>query len=167
MIDNNPVKNPKVREKISQTLKGRHCSPQSEFKKGHKLRAGMKHSEESKQKMSKARKGKPAWNKGLHGYNKGSKNPNWKGGLSRKKRSANLLEYRQWREAVFKRDNWTCQECQKRGGDLEAHHIKAFYKYPKLRFEISNGQTLCIICHMKIDKHRNNFNSNGKEQPTR
>jgi 5-methylcytosine-specific restriction endonuclease McrA len=52
------------------------------------------------------------------------------------------IEYKRWRMKVFLRDNFTCQFCWKRGIYLEAHHIKDFKKYPKLRFKVENGITL-------------------------
>ncbi len=86
---------------------------------------------------------------------RGAKNGNWKGGIT----PANTLirgsaEFKQWRDAVFERDNWTCQKCGAKSGKgkevyLEGHHIKSFAKYPELRFEVSNGQTLCLTCHKK------------------
>lgn len=54
-----------------------------------------------------------------------------------------------WRKAIFKRDDYTCQECNKKGCYLEAHHIKPFAYFPKLRFILSNGLTLCKECHNK------------------
>lgn len=54
-----------------------------------------------------------------------------------------------WRKAVFDRDNYTCQECCERGGTLEADHIKPWAFFPDLRFELSNGRTLCRRCHDK------------------
>jgi len=59
-----------------------------------------------------------------------------------------------WRKDVFERDNWTCQLCGKRGGNIEAHHKKGWAKYPKLRYKLNNGITLCIPCHKKVDKFR-------------
>ena len=54
-----------------------------------------------------------------------------------------------WRREVFKRDDYTCQECGIRGTYLEADHIKPFAYFPELRYELSNGRTLCRKCHDK------------------
>jgi hypothetical protein len=54
-----------------------------------------------------------------------------------------------WRNKVFKRDDYTCQICHSKGGYLEAHHIKPFAYFPDLRFDINNGKTLCRKCHDK------------------
>ena len=57
-------------------------------------------------------------------------------------------QYKDWRMAVYTRDNFTCQwpncHSQKR---LNAHHIKTWAKFPGLRFEINNGITLCKNHH--------------------
>lgn len=60
--------------------------------------------------------------------------------------------YKEWRQTVFERDDYTCQHCQQRGGALQAHHICSWSKYPDLRYEVENGVTLCIACH-KIANH--------------
>ena len=77
---------------------------------------------------------------------------NWQGGktdLTIKIRASK--EYRLWREAVFKRDNWTCIWCGYRGKKLNADHIKPFSLFPELRFALDNGRTLCENCHRKTD----------------
>jgi len=76
-------------------------------------------------------------------------NSNWKGGKTAKLRPRHTTRYKIWRKSVFVRDSFTCQRCNKRGGRLEAHHIKSWKKYPKFRFFISNGLTLCFKCHHK------------------
>jgi len=86
-------------------------------------------------------------------YMRGNKRYNWKGGFSKGRRNYKIdKKYRMWRERVFERDDYTCQYCKLKSGCgktvyLEAHHIKSWAEYPKLRFEISNGKTLCKDCH--------------------
>lgn len=59
----------------------------------------------------------------------------------------NDAKHKEWRDKIFKRDNWICQTCGKGGCYLEPHHIKGWSKYPKLRYDVKNGVTLCIECH--------------------
>jgi len=86
----------------------------------------------------------------------GDKSNFWKGGISTENRKLRASKkWKLWREAVFERDNWTCQKCGARSGTgkpllLHPHHIKAFAKYPELRFIISNGITLCVSCHKEV-----------------
>ena len=88
---------------------------------------------------------------------KGEKSYRWKGGISHlSKPIRKSLQFRLWRESVFQRDNYTCQCCGIHSGlgkavILHPHHIKSFSEYPELRFEISNGQTLCEDCHKNTD----------------
>lgn len=108
-------------------------------------RKGKKHSEESKKKMSE--------HSSHYKYWLGKKRPdiskenhyNWKGGISN--RDMTSPEYKRWRLSVFTRDNFTCLNCKKVGGNLEAHHIKRWCDYPELRFDVNNGATLCKDCH--------------------
>jgi len=83
-----------------------------------------------------------------------------------KERVRKSIEYRRWRLAVFVRDNWTCQKCKSRNGNgaevyLEAHHKKPYTKYPKLRFDVNNGLTLCKSCHKDENKKQMKGNKNG------
>jgi 5-methylcytosine-specific restriction endonuclease McrA len=83
-------------------------------------------------------------------HNKGPKSHFWRGG--RTKEVILLREsarYGTWRRAVYERDDFTCQGCKRRGGRLNADHIKSFARFPELRFELSNGRTLCEDCHRK------------------
>ncbi len=86
------------------------------------------------------------------GRKRADRNPNWRGGVT-KPRKADLTtkEYREWRKAVFERDDYTCQreECEAHGGELHAHHIKPWAWFPELRYEVGNGVTLCKLCHEK------------------
>lgn len=65
---------------------------------------------------------------------------------SAKKR--NTYAYRQWRNAVIKRDG-CCHLCGSKN-NLVAHHKKGFSEFPELRLDIDNGITLCHDCHVKL-----------------
>lgn len=124
-------------------------------------------SKESRLKMSLAQKGRKAPftafkkgniapMKGKHNYKIMKENHwAWKGGIYPKHLAIRKsLEYRLWRDAVFKRDNYTCQECgDNRGHNLNADHIKPFALFPELRLDIDNGRTLCVGCHKKTDTY--------------
>lgn len=134
--------------------KGLHLSKKTEFKKGMvSWNKGLHIST-----GGGVKKGNIPWNKGLKldyiphfkHRNKmvGEKNPAWKGGVSTiNQKIRKSFEYEEWRRNVFKKDNYTCQHCGKVGGWLEADHIKLFSIHDKLRFDVSNGQTLCEKCH--------------------
>lgn len=81
----------------------------------------------------------------------GEANKNWKGGVTPENiKIRSSEEYRIWRMAVFSRDGFTCQMCgDDKGGNLEADHIKPFWKFPELRLDVNNGRTLCKTCHTK------------------
>lgn len=84
----------------------------------------------------------------------------WKGGTSKR----DMSKQKEWSTKVFIRDNYTCQDCGKRGGYLQAHHIKGYTEYPELRWDIDNGQTLCKKCHYKTYKfYRNQFTETCKK----
>ena len=118
----------------------------------------------------KAHIGVAPWNKGVKGiqiaWNRGlpmerwqkENNPNWKGGITKEnEKIRKTIEYKNWRRACMERDNFTCQICLKRGGDLEIDHIKPQSLFPELRFELTNGRTLCIPCHRKTDTYGENI----------
>lgn len=61
-------------------------------------------------------------------------------------------EYKLWRDAVYARDEYTCQYCGQVGGKLNAHHILPYASYPELRTSIENGVTLCVKCHKAVHR---------------
>lgn len=103
------------------------------------------------------------WNKGknwnwtdeqkekLKGKKTGKNNGRWindRTNLSQNEYKHLDYKYRNWMFAVKKRDNWKCKinnsDCK---GRLESHHILNWKNYPELRYEISNGITLCHSHH--------------------
>lgn len=88
---------------------------------------------------------------------RGDKAPNWQGGKVAEHRIIRTsVEYKLWREAVFKRDNYQCIWCGARSGkgksvEIQADHIKPFAQFPELRFAIDNGRTLCRPCHQTTE----------------
>lgn len=58
-----------------------------------------------------------------------------------------------WSTMVKERDGNKCTRC---GSiyELHAHHVHSYKSHPDLRYEVSNGITLCAVCH-RIE-HRNN-----------
>lgn len=84
----------------------------------------------------------------------GDKNWKWKGGVSKGyKKGYYSTEYKNWRKAVFKRDDFACVDCGYRGY-ITAHHIKSFAYFPESRYDINNGKTLCEECHKKTDNYK-------------
>jgi 5-methylcytosine-specific restriction endonuclease McrA len=80
---------------------------------------------------------------------RGPANPRWSGGPKRPHLSP---EHRTWREAVFRKDDYTCQNCGARSSAgnpvyLQAHHVKRVVDEPFAAFDVDNGQTLCLECH--------------------
>lgn len=79
---------------------------------------------------------------------RGQRSCNWKGGVSTERIAAmSRSEYREWRTEVFERDQFECKRCGQVGGKLHAHHVKEWAKFPALRFDVANGETLCVSCH--------------------
>lgn len=61
-------------------------------------------------------------------------------------------EYKDWRKAVYERDEHTCQICGRRGGKLHAHHLNSFTTFPGLRYDPANGVTLCNEHHLEFHR---------------
>lgn len=115
-----------------------HKNPSPEIRaKYAKASKGQFHSLESRLKRSKKMKGELHWN--------------WQGGRSSEaERIRKSIDFTLWREAVFARDNWTCQKYKIRGGKIHAHHIQNFAQFPELRFAIDNGIVLSDKAHREF-----------------
>ena len=126
---------PERNEKISKAMKGKKLS------------------EKHKENLRKAHLGKPQLNQ------RGKKHWNWRGGITEERfKIDNSLKYKKWRRNVLKRDKHECINCHTMINRLEVDHIKPFSLFPKLRFKLSNGRTLCKKCHKKIGWRGNQYN---------
>ena len=116
-------------------LMGKHCSPRTEFKKGHKLNEG---------------KNNPMFGK------RGQLCPNYINGNSRLPYPLQFSD--DLKLKIRKRDNYTCQKCaitEKKhliiyGTVLEVHHID----YDKQNLDLKNLISLCKTCNIKANKDR-------------
>lgn len=93
----------------------------------------------------------------------GSNHPNWKDGITPlNERIRKCSRYKAWRSTIFKRDDFTCVKCGKRGGYIEADHFPIKFSeiisknnvtnYSKAiacsaLWNLKNGRTLCYNCH--------------------
>jgi len=134
---------------------------------GHR---GLRHSDKSKREIGlsnsialKGRKLSEEHKRKISEYNKkvgrtpplnsGKKHWHWKGGitpLNRKIRGSK--EYAIWRRTVLERDGFACIECGTKE-QVEADHIKSFFLFPEIRFDVNNGRTLCRPCHTRTDTY--------------
>ena len=136
------------------------------LKAGHTVSCGCFHSENVKRLMTPDKKEKMRISR--IGRRGGEKSNFWKGGLTQRNYGIRTLiqhqyEYRLWRDTVFKRDDYTCQDCLCRGGVVNAHHIKpvaqiiAEHGLKSIEsivgcnelWNLWNGVTLCYNCHKK------------------
>ncbi len=133
-------------------------------------RIGTKHTKETKLKMKlrhigikKTKEDREGCKERMINYIKegkikimrGEEHWNWKGGISSLNRKLrNHSKWRIWREVVFLRDNFTCQNLNcpychnKIGVMLHPHHIKPLALYPELAFNVGNGITYCAEFHL-------------------
>lgn len=142
------------------------------FKKGHiPWHKGKKFSIELRDKLSKSHKGKYM----------GKDSHLWKGGTTPLIQAIrNSEEYNNWRKEVYRRDNYTCQECFRVDKNIDAHHkdkslkqlIQEFLQYYSqfslledretlIRLAVTyvpfwdllNGITYCRKCHRKTENY--------------
>jgi len=105
----------------------------------------------------------------------------WKGGKTKySTKLRHSLKYKLWREKIYKRDDYTCIICKKKGLKLNADHYPITFaeildKYCIKNFkdgiickelwDIKNGRTLCENCHKETPSYLNkHFTKNKKLQ---
>jgi tetratricopeptide (TPR) repeat protein len=66
-------------------------------------------------------------------------------------------KYVEWRAACWTRDKQVCQICGKPG--KEVHHIASYANAPGKRYLVSNGITLCQVCHSQTASYFNPKNN--------
>lgn len=100
--------------------------------------------------------GSKAPNAGGGAWMMGKNNINYKHGKSSETLARDLTKVNRWRRRIFERDRYKCQKCgDDKGGNLRAHHIKTWANFPELRYELTNGITLCDSCHKWVHSKRN------------
>lgn len=80
---------------------------------------------------------------------KGPEHHNWQGGKSLQNDRHDSAQYKDWRLAVYQRDNYKCVKCGSKER-INAHHIRSWKYYPELRYDVDNGVTLCEKCHIAL-----------------
>lgn len=129
---------PEKKERIRQLWLGRNM-PEESRQKMRLAHLGKKWSEHQRQVMSERFSGDRHWN--------------WQGGIWEKNKSIRRsYKHRAWREQVLKRDGYCCVVCKENRKELlQADHLRSFALFPKLRFDLANGRTLCLACHRKTE----------------
>ena len=146
-----------TKKNISLSLKGwvnvgkRH-SPETEFKKGHKL--SPEKEKRRRRNISIAKKGKSTGSPSaetrqkLSNALKGSKSPLWKGGITPITNARiHTMEWREIAKKIRVRDGYICQRCGKRG--FIVHHIIPWIQSHDDSHD--NLITLCRSCHAIIE----------------
>lgn len=105
------------------------------WNKGRHYKAGWNHTPEMRRRLSE--------------HKKGAKNPQWRGGITRRavtiRRGVNEL-----RPRILERDDYRCRLCDAHSKQLEMHHIIPVWAKPELVLSLENIATVCRPCHLMI-----------------
>lgn len=101
-------------------------------------------------------------------YPSGTDHPNYNPNLTEEDRLRKRYylgggSHKSWSKQVMERDNYTCQICNKHGGNLNAHHLNGWDAFPEQRFDLDNGETLCEDCHKEFHSQYG-YGDNTREQ---
>lgn len=167
-LANKPCHSCSAKNRPSRQAWNKGTKPSKEtIEKCRKASIGRKHTEESKAKMSANRKGITPWNKGKK---VGSYSKKHRIAISCAKRGISEEEFDDFAQKdniklrktfnkmklhtkCFEKYNYTCQKCNKRGGDLNAHHINPWSVNEEDRFNVDNLVCLCTSCHKEFHSH--------------
>lgn len=58
-------------------------------------------------------------------------------------------------------DAWKCVICSY-NRKCVAHHLNSYTKFPNIRYDISNGVTLCRLCHINFHKFYGNITTSDQ-----
>lgn len=120
------------------------------------------YTDEYRKKQSESKKGSK---NGMYGVI-GEKHHNWRFDKTKNQRiiERKSYKYSNWRNSVFKRDNYECKHCgYEKGGKLIAHHINSYDIHELQRYDIDNGVTLCKNCHKDFHS-KYGYGKNTREQ---
>jgi len=131
-----------------ETKKKISASRVSFYKKHSGFWKGKNISESTKKKISEAKKGKILSMEHREKISQGLK----KSGCTNVNRDYGFTRanYQQWRKSVVDRDKHLCQICFTDYCTLVAHHILPFKTHKSLRYDTRNGITLCRACHTAL-----------------
>lgn len=135
--------------------------PTNPFKKGHSNRKGIKLTPEQIEKTASKLRGRKLNTEHIQKIKIALQERYKNHVYSKARRAAKSI---QWSLSVRKRDDNKCIRCFKTE-NLHAHHIVPWRISEELRYEISNGITLCSSCHSKEERKcfpRSSWN-NGKK----
>ena len=110
------------------------------FKKGHKLRLGYTHSQETKDRLSELSKGKPGWNRGFFGVR-----PDW---MQTKRWYANLHNWVRTMKGKAK----VCEHCGKVGTGRQIHWANIDHSYQR---NLDDYISFCMFCNKIYDLENN------------
>ena len=138
---------------------GKYCSIKCKYEfwsqSGHPLtgKVGHKHSNEARQKIGLASKGRKKTflaKKKISASQQGISLDSWSGFITPEDRLERIRFRNEVQKLVLERDDYTCQICGQRGGQLQVDHIQSWAEYIDLRFDIKNCRTVCMACHYKL-----------------
>lgn len=98
-------------------------------------------------------------------YHMKENNPSYNPDLDEEDRrlKRRIFGYKNFRDEVLKRDNYTCQITGEKDCELEVHHLNGYDNFKKLRLDIENAITISKKIHSLFHKIYG-YGDNTKEQ---